>query len=364
MSLGRQIAFWLAGFTGLALLLHLLGGVVTPFAMGMLLGYLLDPIVRKLSDFGISRLGASIIILVVFVVILAAIFVFVGPILGTQLVGFAEQLPSYVSRLRALAIEQGNLLIDKYGGVWRDSFGLGNPISSEQIQKSAGDLVAQGAQFILGAARSLVSGGAALVSIGTFLIITPVVAFYMLLDWDRMLATVDGWLPLDHREGLRQIAREIDHSLAGWLLARAVAGLHYSCPVVRNRPQPDRIGFRLSHRPHRRTIELHSLCGLNGGAGGGARRCDRSGLAELESVSDGAGDRGLRPVSRRLRARAQARGRFGRPPSGLADVCAGRVRRLVRLHWTVDRGAGGRGDPRAGAPSLEPLPGQPTLSRP
>jgi predicted PurR-regulated permease PerM len=217
MSIQRQIAFWLTGLAGLGLVLHLLGGVVTPFAMGIVLGYLLDPIVRRLSSFGIGRLGASIIILIVFVVILAAIFVILGPILGGQLVGFIENLPSYVTQLRALVIDHSNALLNRYGGAWQAYFGLGNPISSGQIQKSAGDLISQAGQIMLSGARSLLSGGAALVSIGTFLVITPVVAFYMLLDWDRMLATVDGWLPLDHREALRQIAREINHSLAGFL---------------------------------------------------------------------------------------------------------------------------------------------------
>src|SRR5271165_1234648 len=214
MSIQRQIAFWLSGLAGLGLLLHLLGGVVTPFAMGIALGYLLDPIVRRLSSFGIGRLGASIIILIVFVVILAAFFVILGPILGSELVGFIENLPSYVTRLRALVIDQSNALLHRYGGAWQAYFGLGNPISSEQIQKSAGDFISQAGQIMLNAARSLLSGGAALVSIGTFLVITPVVAFYMLLDWDRMLATVDGWLPLDHREGC---GRSPGRSITPWL---------------------------------------------------------------------------------------------------------------------------------------------------
>ena len=217
MSIQRQIAFWLTGFAGLGLILHLLGGVVTPFAMGIVLGYLLDPIVRRLSSFGVGRLGASIIILIVFLVILAAILVILGPILGSELVGFIENLPSYVTRLRALVIDQSDALLNRYGGAWQAYFGLGHPMSSEQIQKSASDLISQAGQIMLRAARSLLSGGAALVSIGTFFVITPVVAFYMLLDWDRMLATIDGWLPLDHREALRQIAREINHSLAGFM---------------------------------------------------------------------------------------------------------------------------------------------------
>jgi predicted PurR-regulated permease PerM len=49
--------------------------------------------------------------------------------------------------------------------------------------------------------------------------------FYMLLDWDKMLAAIDGWLPLDHRKGLRQVAREINHSLAGFVRGQSLVCL-------------------------------------------------------------------------------------------------------------------------------------------
>jgi predicted PurR-regulated permease PerM len=225
VSIGRQLAFWVAGFVAIGLLLQLLGGAVTPFALGMALGYLLDPIVHKLERFGLSRLGASIVILVGFVVVFAAIVVVFAPILSDQLVGFTQKLPSYVVRLQSLAVEEGNGLLDKYGGPWRERLGLANPLSSEQIQKSIGDLVAQGAQWLLNALRSLALGGAAIFSFLSFLVFTPVVAFYMLLDWDKMVATIDSWLPLDHREGLRRIAREINHALAGFLRGQSLVCL-------------------------------------------------------------------------------------------------------------------------------------------
>jgi predicted PurR-regulated permease PerM len=225
VSIGRQLAFWVAGFIAIGLLLQLLGGAVTPFALGMALGYLLDPIVHKLERFGLSRLGASIVILVGFVVVFAAIVVVFAPILSDQLVGFTQKLPSYVVRLQSLAVEEGNGLLDKYGGPWRERLGLANPLSSEQIQKSIGDLVAQGAQWLLNALRSLALGGAAIFSFLSFLVFTPVVAFYMLLDWDKMVATIDSWLPLDHREGLRRIAREINHALAGFLRGQSLVCL-------------------------------------------------------------------------------------------------------------------------------------------
>jgi predicted PurR-regulated permease PerM len=225
VSIGRQIAFWVAAFVALGLLLQVLGGAVTPFALGIVLGYLLDPIVQRLERLGLSRLGASIVILAAFVIVFTVILVVLAPILGGQLVGFTQKLPSYVVRLQTLAVEQGNALLDKYGGPWRERFGLGDPLSSEQIQKSIGDFVAQGAQWLLNALRSLASGGAAIFSFLSFLVVTPVVAFYMLLDWDKMLATIDSWLPLDHREGLRQIAREINHALAGFMRGQSLVCL-------------------------------------------------------------------------------------------------------------------------------------------
>jgi predicted PurR-regulated permease PerM len=225
MSIGRQVAFWVAAFVALGLLLELLGGAVTPFVLGIVLGYLLDPIVQRLERLGLNRLGASIVILAVFVVVFAAILIVLVPILGSQFVGFTQKLPSYVVRLQALAVDQGNTLLDKYGGPWRERLGLGATLSSEQVQKSIGDLVAQGGQWLLNAMRSLASGGAALFSFLSFLVFTPVVAFYMLLDWDKMLATVDRWLPLDHRDGLRQIAREINHALSGFLRGQSLVCL-------------------------------------------------------------------------------------------------------------------------------------------
>jgi predicted PurR-regulated permease PerM len=225
MSIGRQIAFWLAAFVVIGLLLRILGGAVAPFALGLVLGYLLDPIVQRLERLGLNRLGASLVILIAFVLVVAIIVVVFAPLLGSQLVAFTQKLPTYVVRLQSLAVDQGNAMLNKYGGAWREHLGLGAPLSSEQIQKSIGDLVAQGGEWILNALRSLASGGAAIFSFLSFLVVTPVVAFYMLLDWDRMIATVDSWLPLEHRDGLRQIAREINHALAGFMRGQSLVCL-------------------------------------------------------------------------------------------------------------------------------------------
>jgi predicted PurR-regulated permease PerM len=225
VSLQRQILIWAAVMAVLLYALYLLGSAVAPFAAGLALGYLLDPVVLRLERLGFSRLAASLLILVVSVLVVALLLVTLAPILANQLIGFTEKLPGYVTKLQSLAVEEGTALINRYGGTWRDTFGFDASWSAEQIQKSVGEFVASGAQWLLNAARSLVTGSAAILEFFSFLIVTPVVAFYILVDWDKMIAKIDSWLPLDYRDSLRKVAREINDALAGFLRGQSLVCL-------------------------------------------------------------------------------------------------------------------------------------------
>ena len=132
-------------------MLHLLGSAITPFAAGIVLGYLLDPVALKLQKLGFNRLGASLLILIAFALAVAIVLILIAPILGNQFVAFSQRLPGYAVRLQQLAVDEGNALIAKYGGSWLDALGLTEQLSSAQIQKSVGDFVAQGAQWLLNA---------------------------------------------------------------------------------------------------------------------------------------------------------------------------------------------------------------------
>jgi predicted PurR-regulated permease PerM len=225
MSVERQILFWVLVLGAFGFALQLLGSTVTPFAAGIALGYLLDPLVGHMEKLGLNRLGAALIILVVFAATFIIALVVVVPILGNQFIAFAQKLPGYVTKLHALALDEGAALVNKYLGGWISTLGLGGELSSGQIQKTIGDFVDQGAQWLVNALRGLVSGGAAVFSFFSLLIITPVVAFYILIDWHRMIAEIDSWLPLDHRDHLRKIAREIDRALAGFIRGQSLVCL-------------------------------------------------------------------------------------------------------------------------------------------
>ena len=226
MSLERQVLFWGLALAALLLVVYVLGSIITPFAAGIVLGYLLDPVVLKLQRFGLQpsrrlashphcfRPGRS------------SSFSFLSSrCWGISSFAFAQHLPGYAMRLQAIAVEEGNAFMEKYGGHWLEALGLEQQLSSAQIQKSVGDFVAQGAQWLLDAFTSLVSGGAALFNFLSLLIVTPVVAFYILVDWHRMIAKLDSWLPLEHRETLRKIAREINHALAGFIRGQSIVCL-------------------------------------------------------------------------------------------------------------------------------------------
>ena len=142
---------------------------------------------KRLHRWGMSRLIAALLILALFILVLALVLVIVAPILANQLVGFAQRLPGIVTKLQTLAVNEGQELAEKYGGAWLNSWGVTTSFAPDQIQKTVSDFVASGAQWLLGVGRGILSGGAALISFFSLLVVTPVVAFYILVDWDRMV---------------------------------------------------------------------------------------------------------------------------------------------------------------------------------
>jgi predicted PurR-regulated permease PerM len=215
MSLQRKIVFWLAALAVFIALLVTLSSVLMPFAAGLVLAYLLDPLADRLERLGLGRLGATLLILITFVAVFVAFLVVVAPLFATQLTAFIEKAPGYVTRLQSLLTEQGGPLLQRIGGerVLAD------------LQKSLGDVVGQGMSWLGRFLTSLWSGGQALIGILSLLVVTPVVAFYLLLDWDHMVAKIDSWLPVDQRETVRELAGEIDRAISGFLRGQTLVCL-------------------------------------------------------------------------------------------------------------------------------------------
>lgn len=222
MTLQRQIGFWLVSLVVLVLLLVLLRDVLLPFIAALALAYLLDPLADRLERAGLGRLTATIIILIVFILIFVLALVLLAPLLAQQLSGLVARLPGDAAKLQALVMERGAPLIERFGGTKL----------AEDAQSSLGNLVGAATSWFGSVLQSLWSGGTAIIGVFSLLVLTPVITFYLLVDWDRMCATVDGWLPLEHRDTIRGLLREMDTSIAGFLRGQALVclllGLFYA----------------------------------------------------------------------------------------------------------------------------------------
>ncbi len=224
MRIEWQLGFWIGAFLLLVLLLWLFSGVLLPFAAAFALGYLLNPVVDRLERLGFNRLGATLLIMACFVLVLVSISIFIAPVLWRQSANFIEALPAYAVKLEELISAETARLGRDDGGVLMDSLGLGNKAGGD-LASATNDLVAQAAQWAASFLKSLMTRGEALISLISLLVVTPVVVFYMLLDWHKMIATIDGFVPLRRRETVRALAREIDTALAGFLRGQALVCL-------------------------------------------------------------------------------------------------------------------------------------------
>jgi predicted PurR-regulated permease PerM len=205
MSLQRQVVFWFAAFAVLVFCLWSLGEILLPFVVGMALAYLFDPFANRLERYGMPRMVAAFLIIGLFVLAFVMLVLVIAPIIAGQLTSFIQNVPGYVQRLQKLLAESNS--------PWLRQIGAERLVQDQAI----GDLVSQGMGWLTAFLNSLWSGGRTLISIFSLAVVTPVVAFYLICDWGRMVASIDGWVPLPHRKTVRELGREIDVAISGFV---------------------------------------------------------------------------------------------------------------------------------------------------
>jgi len=212
-------AFWIAALLVVVALLWLLSPILLPFVLGLALAYALDPLADRLVKRGMSRLAAALIILGAFVLAFVVLLLLIAPILAYQFAGFIDHIPGYVVRLQSLLSDPGHPWLKRLVG---DNLG----------SKSVGDLTSQAVGYLSGLVASLWAKGQALLSIFSLLVITPVVAFYMICDWSRMVESLDRLIPLPQRETVRGLAREIDAAISAYVRGQSgiclILGSYYA----------------------------------------------------------------------------------------------------------------------------------------
>ena len=167
----RQIYFWCATLLVMILFLYMFRSILLPFVAGMALAYLLDPVADRLEAMGASRLVATFLILILFVVLFVIALILIVPILSGQLSDLIQRIPDYVTRLQAVfANRESQWVQDLIGD------------SSVNIRENLNELLKQGAGWLSALLSSIWNSGKALLDIISQLVITPIDAFYLLLD--------------------------------------------------------------------------------------------------------------------------------------------------------------------------------------
>lgn len=215
MTYGRHVAFWLATFVALAAVLWLLHDILLPFVAGIALAYALAPVADRMERLGLNRTVAALLIVGLFVVLLIALMLLLVPLLVQQGAALISHIPGYFKRVKELIIDQSLPWLN-----W-----LEGGDSTERVS----DLVSQVASWLLSFSYSLWTGGKALVSFASVLIVMPVVTFYLIRDWHRMVGIVDGWVPLRQRDTVRRLAGEIDAAIGGFLRGQLGVCLVLGC---------------------------------------------------------------------------------------------------------------------------------------
>ena len=349
MNLRTQAVFWIGALFALLLFLWVFSDILLPFIMGMALAYLLDPLADRLERSGMSRFWATITIVFLTVLILALVAIVAIPLLAAQLSGFLERLPSYATELQAL----GNRFFQTRIGQFFRTQGGGPNVDQ---------MVSQGASWIATLIASVWAGGQALISVISLIVVTPVVAFYLLYDWDHMLDRVDALLPREHAETIRAIGRDINVAIAGFIRGQGAVclflGLFYaiSLSVIGLN-----FGFLIGS-----TAGLISFIPFVGTIVGFLLSV---GVALVQFWPDwpwivgSRGDLRGRAVHRREHPAATARRFEHRRAPGLADVRAFCLRLAVRLRRRAARRPRDGGDRRARPLRGRPLPAERSLSR-
>ena len=180
---------------------------------------------NRLQRAGFSRTGAALFILAAFCLALVVLVTLAAPILARQLSSFVEGLPALTTRLESLIIDVSQRWSERLSGGALGKLGSDLGLSTSDIQNTIADQVGQGGKWALALLKGLWSGGQAVFSLISLLIVAPVVAFYMLIDWNGMIAKVDDWTPADDRPTVRRLARDIDRAIAGFLRGQSLVCL-------------------------------------------------------------------------------------------------------------------------------------------
>ena len=216
----EQVKYWGVATAAFLVVLWFLGDVIMPFILGAAIAYFLDPVADRLEAMGCSRAIATGIITFVAILVFVLLALLVIPTLISQTAGLIEAAPMIAQNLQTVVTERFPEIGDANSTIRRSLASI-----AETIQSKGGEVL----NTVLGSFSGIVNAV-------VIFVIVPVVAFYLLLDWDRMVARIDALLPRDHAPTIRKLAADIDRTMAGFIRGQGtvclILGAYYAIALM------------------------------------------------------------------------------------------------------------------------------------
>jgi predicted PurR-regulated permease PerM len=206
MHVERQVLFWGIAAGLLIVTIAVLSDILLPFIAGIAIAYFLSPLADRLVALGLNRVVASLLIVATLAVVVIAALVLIVPVILTQAQDLAVALPGEIQRVR-----------DWFDAWARAQFGTNYGGLAGQIDRASGALADNWASLAGWAATSIWSRSHAVVNFLALMLVTPLVVFYLLVDWHPMLDKVDTWLPRGQAASIRTLASDMNDAVAAFV---------------------------------------------------------------------------------------------------------------------------------------------------
>ena len=209
-----RLLFWLGLLLLVIVALGLVQSILLPFVTGFVIAYVLAPVVAWFERRGVPRSLGSLLVLILFLVGFAGILVVLVPLIQGQIVELITRVPSLV---RALQDQLGKLILL-----------LQEHVPAEDVSKLrdlVGSKLGEAVTWIAGLVQGMITSSIAILNIVSLVIVTPIVTFFLLRDWDSMVAQIDSYLPRQSLDTIRGQARIVSDTLVGFIHGQALVCL-------------------------------------------------------------------------------------------------------------------------------------------
>jgi len=206
--------FWFLALAVFIGLFWLLRPILLPFVAGLALAYFLDPVVNALTKRGVPRVLGALCVLIGFILLFVLTGFLIAPLVEHQITNLITAIPSL--------IDQAKAHLRPFVDYWSERLSEND---MNQLQTAAGTYAGSAVGWASDLAKGIVTKSFALFDILTLIVVTPVVAFYLMRDWMKLKQTVDGLLPRHHRAIIHTQIKAIDRALSGFLRGQALVCL-------------------------------------------------------------------------------------------------------------------------------------------